>query len=144
MISISTQPITIVSKFSSEASSVTESENNLKSPEVQNTHAVKVIRTENKIIQNPSNPTCQVRVVRFHVGSSLPRFLLLVASSSSSTATIRGQCCCVPDLNSDHSRPVFPAGPQPRSPATSVPCRTATARQKICQTEGQKLCQKMC
>ena len=31
------------------------------------------------------------------------------------------------DLNHDHPRPVFPAGPQPRSSTPSVPCRTSTA-----------------
>ena len=56
-----------------------------------------------------------------------------------STTTIHAQCS-LPDLNHDHPRPVFPAGPQPRPsmpvfpagpqprPSTpSVPCRTSTA-----------------
>ena len=30
-------------------------------------------------------------------------------------------------LNHDHLRSVFPAGPQPRSSALTVPCRTSTA-----------------
>ena len=30
------------------------------------------------------------------------------------------------DLNHDHPRPVFPAGPQPRPSPPSVPCRTST------------------
>ena len=33
-----------------------------------------------------------------------------------------------PDLNHDHPRQVFPAGPQPRPSTPSVPCRTSTAR----------------
>ena len=32
----------------------------------------------------------------------------------------------LPDLNHDHPRPVFPAGPQPRPSTPSVPCRTST------------------
>ena len=34
--------------------------------------------------------------------------------------------CSLPDLNHDHPRPVFPAGPQPRPSPPSVPCRTST------------------
>ena len=78
---------------------------------------------------------------------SSPRLLSsspLVVSSPpapcrTSTTTIHAQCA-LPDLNHDHPRPVFPAGPQPR-PSTpvcpagpqprpsppSVPCRTSTA-----------------
>ena len=93
-------------------------------------------------------PTCQVRVVRFYVSC----LLLPPASSSSSspprpprppchpcrpcrprrprrpcsTAT-RDPQCSLPDLNHDHPRPVFPAGPQPRPSTPSVPCRTSTA-----------------
>ena len=37
-----------------------------------------------------------------------------------STTTIHAQCS-LPDLNHDHPRPVFPAGPQPRPSAPSVP-----------------------
>ena len=44
-----------------------------------------------------------------------------------STTTIHAQCS-LPDLNHDHPRPVFPAGPQPRPSAPSVPCRTSTGR----------------
>ena len=58
--------------------------------------------------------------------------LLLVLSSSSSpprpprpTATCDPQRS-LPDLNHDHPRPVFPAGPQPRASPPSVPCRTST------------------
>ena len=46
-------------------------------------------------------------------------------SSSSSTATLDAQCS-LSDLNHDHPRPVFPAGPQPRPSPPSVPCRTST------------------
>ena len=42
-----------------------------------------------------------------------------------STTTIHAQCS-LPDLNHDHPRPVFPAGPQPRPATPSVPCRTWT------------------
>ena len=90
-------------------------------------------------------PTCQVRVVRFYVScllllSSPPpprRPLLLVVLlvqlrpaihsvfCRTSTTTIHAQCS-LPDLNHDHPRPVFPAGPQPRPSTPSVPCRTST------------------
>ena len=90
---------------------------------------------------NVFSPTCQVRVVRFYVSclllllSSSP---LLLSSSSCSTATLDAQWS-LSDLNHDHPRPVFHAGPQPRPsppvfsfgpqprPSTpSVPCRTST------------------
>ena len=101
-------------------------------------------------------PTCQVRVVRFYVSCLLLLLLLLPPASSSSssssssslsssssfssssssssslwcrrprpTATCDPQCS-LPDLNHDHPRPVFPAGPQPRPSTPSVPCRTST------------------
>ena len=70
--------------------------------------------------------------------SSSPHLLLLLSSSSCSTATLDAQWS-LSDLNHDHPRPVFPAGPQPRpSPPVfpagpqprvsppSVPCRTST------------------
>ena len=83
-----------------------------------------------------------------------------------STTTIHAQCS-LPDLNHDHPRPVFPAGPQPRPSPPSVPCRTSTTtihaqcslpdlnreypRQvfpagphEICQIECQKICQMEC
>ena len=76
-----------------------------------------------------------------------------------STAGIPAQCS-LPDLNHDHPRPVFPAGPQPRVSPPSVPCRTSTTtihaqcslpdlnreypRQKICHIECQKICQIEC
>ena len=98
-----------------------------------------------------SFPTCQVRVVRFYLSclllllpASSPPLLLLSSSSSSrcppplvvlllslssssscSTAT-RDPQCSLPDLNHDHPRPVFAAGPQPRPSTPSVPCRTST------------------
>ena len=87
-------------------------------------------------------PTCQVRVVRFYVScllllSSSPLLLLVVllvqlrpaihsVLCRTSTTTIHAQCS-LPDLNHDHPRPVFPAGPQPRPSTPSVPCRTSTA-----------------
>ena len=78
-------------------------------------------------------PTCQVRVVRFYVSclllSSSPLLLLLLNRDPrcrTSTTTIHAQCS-LPDLNHDHPRPVFPAGPQPRPSTPSVPCRTSTA-----------------
>ena len=82
-------------------------------------------------------PTCQVRVVRFYVSclvlllllSSPPPLVVLLlslsSSSSCSTAT-RDPQCSLSDLNHDHPRPVFPAGPQPRPSPPSVPCRTST------------------
>ena len=48
-----------------------------------------------------------------------------LSSSSCSTATLDAQCS-LSDLNHDHPRPVFPAGPQPRPSPPSVPCRTST------------------
>ena len=98
---------------------------------------------------DPFFPTCQVRVVRFYV-SCLPLPLLLpsappafrlaclllvllvqlrsaihIVRCRTSTTTIHAQRS-LPDLNHDHPRPVFPAGPQPRPSAPSVPCRTST------------------
>ena len=85
------------------------------------------------------------------------------------TAT-RDPQCSLPDLNHDHPRPVFPAGPQPRPSTPSVPCRTSTTtihaqcslpdlnwawmvvvevrqgtcRKIKCQIECQKICQVEC
>ena len=89
-------------------------------------------------------PTCQVRVVRFYLSCLLllllssssrrppPLVVLLLSLSSSSRCpprppaqlrlAIHSVRC--PDLNHDHPRPVFPAGPQPRPSTPSVPCRT--------------------
>ena len=80
-------------------------------------------------------PTCQVRVVRFYVSCLLlssppppaqPRPSTHSVLCRTSTTTIHAQCS-LPDLNHDHPRPVFPAGPQPRPSTPSVPCRTSTA-----------------
>ena len=84
--------------------------------------------------------------VAWSSSSSSPLLLLSLSSSSrcpprppaqlrlaihsvlcrTSTTTIHAQCS-LPDLNHDHPRPVFPAGPQPRPSTPSVPCRTSTA-----------------
>ena len=90
-------------------------------------------------------PTCQVRVVRFYVSCLLrpascvlrpPAFCRLPPASSSSSSSSpprppRPTATCdpqrsLPDLNHDHPRPVFPAGPQPRASPPSVPSRTST------------------
>ena len=87
--------------------------------------------------QNLFFPTCQVRVVRFYLScllllssSSSPPplvvLLLSLSSSSSCSTAIRDPQCSLPDLNHDHPRPVFPAGPQPRPSTPSGPCRTST------------------
>ena len=85
-------------------------------------------------------PTCQVRVVRFYV-SCLPLPLLLPSAPAFRSSclpprlppprpprptAIRDPQCSLPDLNHDHPRPVFPAGPQSRPSPPSVPCRTST------------------
>ena len=46
--------------------------------------------------------------------------------------------CSLPDLNHDHPRPVFPAGPQPRVSTPSVPCRTSCRKiwDKECAEES--------
>ena len=87
-------------------------------------------------IENAYFPTCQVRVVRFYVSCLLlsssppppaqPRPSTHSVLCRTSTTTIHAQCS-LPDLNHDHPRPVFPAGPQPRPSTPSVPCRTSTA-----------------
>ena len=84
----------------------------------------------------PFFPTCQVRVVRFYVSCLLPACLppasfrrLLSPAASCLVLLLFVNCdpqCSLPDLNHDHPRPVFPAGPQPRSSTPSVPCRTST------------------
>ena len=89
-------------------------------------------------------PTCQVRVVRFYI-SCLPRPPPHLPPPPPRPprpprhpcrprpprpprpTAIRDPHCSVPDLNHDHPRPVFPAGPQPRPSTPSVPCRTSTA-----------------
>ena len=126
-----------------------------------------------KIVLTFFFPTCQVRVVRFYVSCLLlssppprpprppaqPRPSTHSVLCRTSTTTIHAQCS-LPDLNHDHPRPVFPAGPQPRVSPPSVPCRTSTTtihaqcslpdlnreypRQKICHIECQKICQIEC
>ena len=78
-----------------------------------------------------------MRVVRFYVScrlpsflpsflpSSLPSFFLVFQCCRTSTTIIHAKCS-LPDLNHDHPRQVFPAGPQPRPATPSVPCRTST------------------
>ena len=98
-------------------------------------------------------PTCQVRVVRFYVSCLLLSSSPLLLSSPpppaqprpsthsvlcrTSTTTIHAQCS-LPDLNHDHPRPVFPAGPQPRVSTPSVPCRTSCRKiwDKECAEES--------
>ena len=77
-------------------------------------------------------------------------FIIGLPECRTSTTTIPAQCS-LPDLNHDHPRPVFPAGPQPGVSTPSVPCRTSCRKikcqiecQKICQVECQKICQKIC
>ena len=64
-------------------------------------------------VENMFFPTCQVRVVRFYV-------------SCRSSSSPPSPPCLLPDLNHDHPRPVFAAGPQPRPSTPSVRCRTST------------------
>ena len=52
--------------------------------------------------------------------------VLSLSSSSSCSAATRDPQCSLSDLNHDHPRSVFPAGPQPRPSPPSVPCRTPT------------------
>ena len=68
-----------------------------------------------------------MRVVRFYVScrsfsSPSPS---LSPPRRTSTTMITPECS-LPDLNHDHPRPVFAAGPQPRPSAPSVRCRTST------------------
>ena len=81
---------------------------------------------------------CDSRSTVFSVGPQ-PRPSTPSVPCRTSTTTIHAQCpcrtstasihaqCSLPDLNHDHPRPVFPAGPQPRPSTPSVPCRTSTA-----------------
>ena len=62
----------------------------------------------------PPRPPAQLRLAIYSV------------RCRTSTTTIHAQCS-LSDLNHDHPRPVFPAGPQPRPSTPSVPCRTSTA-----------------
>ena len=65
----------------------------------------------------PSTPSVPCRTSTASITASVP--------CRTSTAGIPAQCS-LPDLNHDHPRPVFPAGPQPRVSPPSVPCRTST------------------
>ena len=65
----------------------------------------------------PSRPPRPPAQLRLAIPSILCR---------TSTTTIHAQYS-MPDLNHDHPRPVFPAGPQPRPSAPNIPCRTSTA-----------------
>ena len=65
-------------------------------------------------------PTCQVRVVRFYVSPIfLPSFLRPFLPSPP-----RPPRPPPPDLNHDHPRPVFPAGPRPRHTTTNTTTNT--------------------
>ena len=84
-----------------------------------------------------SSSNCDPRSTVFSVGPQPRPSMLSVPCRTStttihvsvpcrtSTTTIHAQCS-LPDLNHDHPRPVFPAGPQPRPSPPSVPCRTST------------------
>ena len=65
----------------------------------------------------PATPSvrCRTSTTTIHVQCSL----------RTSTTTSHAQCS-LPDLNHDHQRPVFAAGPQPRPATPSVRCRTST------------------
>ena len=58
--------------------------------------------------------------------SSCLVLLLLVLLVVLAQLRPRDPQCSLPDLNHDHPRPVFPAGPQPRPSTPNVPCRTST------------------
>ena len=86
-------------------------------------------------------PTCQVRVVRFYFG--LLRRLLLLLLFLLLRLLRRRAVSPLPDLNRDSLRSVFPAGPQPRLSALSVPCRTSTATPWFsvpCRTSTATIC----
>ena len=80
------------------------------------------MRTPFHLIPNCSPPARWGLLDFMSVACSSPP---LLSSSSCSTATLDAQCS-LSDLNHDHPRPVFPAGPQPRPSPPSVPCRTST------------------
>ena len=86
------------------------------------------------------SPSARWRLLDFMSVAAHPPFflLLLLAFCRTSTTTIHASIRCrtstttihaqysLPDLNHDHPRPVFAAGPQPRSSTPSVRCRTST------------------
>ena len=71
----------------------------------------------------PPRPPCRPRRPCRPCRQLRPAILSVLCRTS--TTTIHAQCS-LPDLNHDHPRPVFPAGPQPRPSTPSVPCRTST------------------
>ena len=86
-----------------------------------------------------SSSNCDPRSTVFSAGPQPRPSMLSVPCPGTSTTTIHASVpcrtstttipaqCSLPDLNHDHPRPVFPAGPQPRPSTPSVPCRTSTA-----------------
>ena len=72
-----------------------------------------------------SSSRCPPRLVVLLVPPAQLRLAIHSVRCRTSTTTIHAQCS-LPDLNHDHPRPVFPAGPQPRPSTPSVPCRTST------------------
>ena len=77
----------------------------------------------------PSTPSVPCRTSTTTITASVP--------CRTSTAGIPAQCS-LPDLNHDHPRPVFPAGPQPWVSMPSVPCRTSCRKiwDKECAEES--------
>ena len=82
--------------------------------------------------RRPSAASCLVLLLFVVLVVLVDRVVLVQLRSAihsvrcrTSTTTIHAQCS-LPDLNHDHPRPVFPAGPQPRPSPPSVPCRTST------------------
>ena len=75
---------------------------------------------------SPQASTASAFLPRRRAVSSLPRAAMSSVACRTSTATICAQCS-LPDLNRDHLRSVFPAGPQLRPSALNVPCRTSAA-----------------
>ena len=99
-------------------------------------HFFQKIRETLLFIYSSFFPTCQVRVVRFYVSCLLllprPPLLLLLSSSSSlsslsSLSSSSSSSSSSSLLNCDPRSTVFSAGPQPRPPTPSVPCRTSSA-----------------
>ena len=74
----------------------------------------------------PPRPPAQLRPAIHSVLCRTSTTTIVSAPCRTSTMTIHA-LCSLPDLNHDHPRPVFPAGPQPRPSPSSVPCRTSTA-----------------
>ena len=99
-------------------------------------------------------PTCQVRVVRFHVRCRFLLFAVLLFFLFFFFFFFFFFVVVLSALHREPLGPVLPVGPQPRAPVLSVPCRTSTAticaqcslpdlnREIECQKECQKVCQK--